>query len=374
MATSYYEDLLEKTLMDESRMSVLHVRPSKTLAEEQRQAEAERLRRIRDSWTPEELQRTLDLNRELARWQQTPDTPEQLATLPRLTRSELSADIRPSTLRAERIGEALVLRHSLQTNGIVHLSLYFRMTDLTEEELFDLSLLTMLLSELPTRNSSVNSLQRRMKRYTGRFGANATVLRRVDELGLAAPCLRFNCSALEENLDEAVDLMAEIQTETDLTQADKVREILLQEDDLARHTLTQSGDSYALSRANAHYSAPAAVSEYLHGIENVRALHALTEDFDSLYPAHLERMQRMLREGLCRSRLVLSVNAVHLEKVDAEAIAKRFPAGTPVPEYRHYRLDAPVKEGIRVPSAVNYVAMAGRPANAAARRRWCWPA
>ena len=83
----------------------------------------------------EEKAAILELNEKLHAWQQTADSPEQLATLPVLDLSEVSPD--PMLLHTEEteMDGATVLYHKAATNGIVHLNYYFRLTDCSLEEL-----------------------------------------------------------------------------------------------------------------------------------------------------------------------------------------------------------------------------------------------
>ena len=87
-----FEKLLHDLLVKEDDLVVLHTLPSTTLGEELRAEEAAKLEAISAKWTAEEKAAILDMNEKLHAWQQTGDTPEQLATLPVLDLSEVSLD------------------------------------------------------------------------------------------------------------------------------------------------------------------------------------------------------------------------------------------------------------------------------------------
>ena len=130
-----FEKLLYELLVKEDDMVVLHTLPSTTLGEELRTEEAAKLASASAAWTEDEKAAILDMNEKLHAWQQTPDSPEQLATLPVLDLSEVSPD--PMLLHTEETEQdgATVLYHKAATNGIVHLNYYFRLTDCTLPEL-----------------------------------------------------------------------------------------------------------------------------------------------------------------------------------------------------------------------------------------------
>ena len=93
--SGYLEDLLRRMLLDESEGFMAVLCPDPELG---RRRAAEEKQRAKDYWaslTPAQRQ---DLKQELERvhtWQQTPDSPEALATIPMLTLADIQGDPRP---------------------------------------------------------------------------------------------------------------------------------------------------------------------------------------------------------------------------------------------------------------------------------------
>lgn len=63
-------------------MSIIRTVPSHTQGDELRAEETERLQAIQAAWTDADKEALRVQNEKLTAWQQTPDTAEQLATLP----------------------------------------------------------------------------------------------------------------------------------------------------------------------------------------------------------------------------------------------------------------------------------------------------
>ena len=87
--TGEYEKLLREILVDEDGRVILHMEPSTTLGEEIRQAEEKEVQDIYNSWSAEERERNQQDNVRLKEWQQTPDSPEAIASIPVLKLSEI---------------------------------------------------------------------------------------------------------------------------------------------------------------------------------------------------------------------------------------------------------------------------------------------
>ncbi len=351
-----FEKLLYDLLVKEDDMVVLHTLPSTTLGEELRAEEAAKLEAISAKWTEDDKAAVLKLNEELHAWQQTADSPEQLATLPVLDLSEVSPD--PMLLHTEEstVDGTTVLYHKAATNGIVHLNYYFRLTDCTLAELTALSGLNALLGKLPTKRHSAAELQQTIKLHLGRLNFSVENKEKAKCTDAATPVLRVICSVMADKIDLAKDLIHEILTETDFTQVEKIREIVLQQAEYARQYCIGGGHVLAINAAGSHYSASGAVSEALGGYSSVKHGLDLAADFDARIADHVALAESKLSAAVCKARLVLSVTAN--EPIDVAPILADYPAGTPVAPTANYVTDVPMKRGIRIPAQIGYGVLA----------------
>jgi len=351
-----FEKLLHDLLVKEDDLVVLHTLPSTTLGEELRAEEAAKLEAISAKWTAEDKAAVLELNEKLHAWQQTPDSPEQLATLPVLDLAEVSPD--PVLLHTEEsaVNGVTVLYHQAATNGIVHLNYYFNLSDCTLEELTALKGLDSLLGKLPTKQHSAAQLQQIVKTHLGRLNFSIEVMSKEHRSDVCTPVLRVNCSAMADKVALAKDLIHEILTETDLTQTERIREIVLQQAEHAKQYCIGAGHVLAMTSAGAHYSASGAVNEVLRGYSSVKACIDLAANFDERIAGYVALAQSKLAAAVCRARLVLSVTAN--EKADVAPILADYPAGEAVAPFAAYQTNVPVKRGIRIPAQIGYASLA----------------
>ena len=85
----FFEELLKEFILDEEHLARIIAVPSETLLAEKAEKEKARLHAAKESWG-DSLKDYIALNAKLDEWQQTPDTPEAIASLPRLFLSDLS--------------------------------------------------------------------------------------------------------------------------------------------------------------------------------------------------------------------------------------------------------------------------------------------
>ena len=351
-----FEKLLYELLVKEDDMVVLHTLPSTTLGEELRAEEAAKLADIASRWTAEDKAAILDMNEKLHAWQQTPDSPEQLATLPILDLSEISPD--PVLLHTEEteLDGVTVLYHKAATNGIVHLNLYFNLSDCTLNELCEMNSLSSLLGKLPTAKYSAVELQQAVKTHLGRLNFSLETKEKIGCPERCTPVLRVNCSVMADQLDVARDLICEILTATDFSDTSRIREIALQADEQAKQMCIMGGHVLAMMAAQAHYSASSAVSEVLRGYTGMKWLHDLVANFDEKIGAHLALIKAKLAAAACRARLTLSVTAN--TEAEVSTLIAALPAGEACPSDAAYTIDLPMKQGIRIPAQIGYGVLA----------------
>ena len=351
-----FEQLLNDLLVKEDDMVVLHTLPSTTLGEEMRAEEAAKLAASSAAWTEEEKAAVLKMNEELHAWQQTPDSPEQLATLPVLDLAEVSPD--PMLLHTEetQIDGTTVLYHRAATSGIVHLNYYFRLTDCSLPELTALKGAGLLLGKLPTKKHSAAELQQIVKLHLGRLNFSVECKEKADCRDAATPVLRVNCSVMADKVALAKDLIHEILSETDFTQVEKIREMALQMAEEARQFCIGGGHVLALKAALSHYSASGAAEEALQGYTSVKACLDLAANFDDRIADYVALAQSKLAAAVCKARLVLSVTAN--EPIDVAPILADYPAGTAVAPTAAYTTDVPMKRGVKIPAQIGYGVLA----------------
>ena len=350
-----FEPLLEEMLLDETGLCKLRVLPSESYGADLREAEMTRLEKEKASFTAKQLNEISDQFAQFSQWQQTPDAPEQLSTLPVLSLSEISVEPVFCETAEETVSGVTLLRHKVASNGIVHLSAYFRLTDRSLAHLTSLSLLGNLLGNLPTAAHSAAELQNEIKTWLGSLSFGIEIFSKTGERKVCTPMLTVRCSVLKENLPKAEELILEILTSTDFHQGDRIKEILLQAEMEQQQMGMMNGHSLAVSAAQAHFSAAAAAQEATSGITYIRFLHQLSKDFEAELPAFIQLLEDTLPHIICRSRMTLSLTEE--SRSDLTAFVSRFPEGESVSDTAAYETALPKKLGIRIPAQVSYASV-----------------
>lgn len=359
LAEKQFEQLLLELLVEEDGTAVLYSLPSHTRGEEMRQEEAARLEAVCGKWTAEQLEANRALNRSLQTWQQTPDTTEQLATLPVLPISEVSEEPSWTETEISKPEGMTVLYHPVPCSGIVHLTLAFAMTNYSEEELTLLSHCSSLFGKLATAEHAALELQQVLKNKLGRLNISVDVSAKKDVSDVCTPMLTVRCSVLEEKLPEAYDLIMEVLQTTDFTQKEKIREILLQINEQLKQMGVMAGHALGMTAVMSQYSARGAASSAIGGFPLIRRTAKLVKEYDEAFGAFSGLLQKLQKETVCRERLIFaSVSAA--KPHDISALLKRLPSGTAVPETATYASALPERMGYQIPAQIGFAVQGWR--------------
>ncbi|MBR3643347.1 MAG: hypothetical protein IKN57_07560, partial [Parasporobacterium sp.] len=352
-----FDRLFETIFSENDNLCILHTLPSKTLGEEMRMEENARLKALQEKWTKEDLDNIIRLNKRLSQWQQTPDSPEQLSSLPVLSLSEVNDAPEITATEFYDINGVKLLYHPVPCNGIVYIANYFSMADYSLPELAKLSLIGSLYGNLPTKSHpDTLLLQQEIKAWLGSFSTQVQVVAKQGQQDTCTPYFVAACSVLEENLGKAKTLIHEILTETDFTAAESIRSIVLQENEADKLSAISSGHSLAASCALSHYSSKGAVLEALNGYTANQLLKDFAEHFEERLPEFTGLMEHFQNNSICQSRLTASVTASSLP--DLSGLISSYPEGKPCREDASYKSLQPKNLAIRIPAQIGFATKA----------------
>ena len=331
---------------------ILRLHPSKTLGDRKRREEEARLHRITDAWSEAERKRNDALLASLRSWQETPDSPEALATLPMLRKED--ADVPPAwteTVESQVEGVRL-LTHRIPCGGIIHLRVMFPLSNLPAEEILRTNLLCTLMGKIPTEHYDALSLQQEIKRTIGRLGFLVSCRSHPTDPSLCAPALVAFASVLPEHLDSAEKLLAEILLRSDWAAEEKIMEIVHQTDMAIRQRAVSAGHYIGVRNVLSHYSAEYALKNTLEGDEAIRYIHDFAKDPEPHLADLRHTAAHLLKDNLGRANALLSLTAE--EPIDWTPFLTSLPEGKTVPEFGAWTHKAPLRRGYRIPAQIGY--------------------
>ncbi len=347
-----FSRLAADMLLNTENRAVLHTVPSRTVGAEKRRKEAERLAGILSAWSEDERRANTGKTEKLLAWQMSPDSPEMLKKLPMLKKEDAYTPPRWIDTEQTETEGVRVWTHCLPCNGVVHIRLYFRLTDCTLNELTRLSGLAGLLGRMPTEAHDAFSLQQDIRRYTGSLGFAIVTQSQVEQDETCTPFLVGYTSALKENAGKAQELLLEILTSSKFDDEKRILEMIQQVEMGIRQRIASAGHAIGVKKVLSHFSAENAVRNALEGDEFIRYIHGFAANPGQYMQEFRATLTDALRRSVCRKRMLVSVTAD--ERVDVTPMICGFREGTAVPEKAAYASDSPYAIGYRIPAQTGY--------------------
>ena len=163
----YFERLLSDLLGSSGDLCTLYVLPSLTKGEDDARRESERLAAATAAWDADQRSEAYAAFRRMQQWQRSEDSAQALMSLPHLRLEDVPQTVTPVQTQPGEVNGVRTLHVSGDTNGIVYLNLYFDVSDLTDEELCMLNVLSTCFGELRTETCPADVLQNRVKALLG---------------------------------------------------------------------------------------------------------------------------------------------------------------------------------------------------------------
>lgn len=356
----YFEQLIKEVLLENPHYARISLQPSKTLGEEKRIRERERLQTIKEQWSEEERQKVVGEFQHLREVQGTPDSSEQLAALPMLSLSDISEEVEEVSQVVTEVEGNQVLLQRLETEGITHITYYFSLEDQTLEELSKISFLRMLLGQTETKHYRALELQAELEGRLGRFRPSVDVFAKWGQTDECRPYLVINVSVLDEKIEEAVEIIEEVLTGSSFCDRQYIRNRIRQLRMSMEQHILMAGNSYAMRRIAAGFSARGMVQEAFQGIQMLRWVQKMDDHFEQEGEKLLQDLEQLCRRVLVKERAVLSVTG-NTSNLWLTRLIQLLPDGpNQKGEVVRYPAVASGKMGIQIPAEIGF---AGKGAN-----------
>ena len=349
----YFEELITKLLLENPHSAKVILRPSYTAGETRRAAEQARLQRETAAWSEEDRAAVAACQEKLLAWQNSEDTPENLATIPQLALEDIPAQ--PEQIPTEEmvVAGVPVIVHPLSTGGIVYVSMYFDAESCTEEDLSCLSFACKLLGEVDTKHHSAEQIINKTRLLCGNLGASVASYPIAGGEAAVKLCVSF--STLQSRVEEAVALVAEILNESVFAE-NAAREILRQNKMRAFQRIVMGGNATGMGRIAAQSLASGVADECTGGINYYQWLKNQDENWN--FEVLGQAMTTLLQKLVNKDAMTISLTGTQQVQAVAEQIIAALPAVAKQPAVQLQPWGVR-KEGVLIPADVAFAVAGG---------------
>ena len=358
----YFEELIQKYLLQNPHSSVVVLEPVKELNAQKEKKLKEELRRYLNTLSEIEKGEVIRQEEKLREFQETPDQKEDLERIPLLRREDMKKEPSPILNEEKVIQNNKVLFHDVFTNEIAYIRLMFSLKDISAELLPYVGILKGLLGLTDTEHYGYAQLYNEINQKTGGITVVSNVYQDVTKENVCEAALEVKCKVLYSNIKDAVSLLREILFHTTFEDKKRLYEILAEGKSRMQAQMTGAGHSVAANRAMSYFSAYALINEQLSGIPFYRFVENCEEHFDEQADTILSNMKKLCKILFRKGNLMIDFTGTkegyeELESTIGEFLAELYEEEpkeegfVPVPEKKN--------EGFITAAQIQYVALAG---------------
>ena len=363
--TGYFEELIQKYLLDNTHGSIVIIRPEKGRTARMDRELAERLKEYKESLSEEEVKELVKATKELEAYQEEESSQEQLEKIPVLSRADISREIAPVFNDEIDADGVKVIHHNVETNGIGYVSLMFDLSGIEEELLPYTGILQSVLGIIDTTNYEYGELFNEINVNTGGIGTSLelyTDVTRVKEKEFRAT-FEIRGKALYPKMNVLFSMMREILMESRLEDEKRLKEILAMLKSRLQMSFLSSGHTTAVLRALSYTSPVAKFKDDTDGIGLYEKVKEIEEDFDGCKEELIRSLKEIARRIFRVDNMMMSYTSSReglAPALDALAAVKgSLNAGGEADHTACVIHCTKRNEGFKTSSKVQYVARCG---------------
>lgn len=324
---------------------------------------AEKMADLKKSLTEEERSSLVKEADELEQLQNTPNTPEALATLPQLTVSDLPSKPKHIPTTVEELGGGIdVLRNDVFANGVNYFHLAINLEGLDPELYPYLPLYASCVQKMGAAGMDYAQMAERVAACTGGVGFGTECGSHAVDPDLLMRRARFSFKTQDDKIDDALSVVRDKLFELDFSDDKRFREVLVQEKASYRSRIAHMGRELATRHAARGINAVGNVNELLSGLPQVRLIQKLADEYDQCRDATVSKLERIRGFLHQRERLTASFTGTasvydKVTKTLSDWAGQMRTAGITDNALPFKSWNEPRREGLAAPMQVAYCAL-----------------
>jgi Zn-dependent M16 (insulinase) family peptidase len=327
----YFESLIQKYFLDNPHRALVMLEPQEDFLPKQSAQLAETLAETEQKLSEADKANIVEKSSILEKIQSEGDSPSALATIPHLSRRDLSAEPEIIPRSLEDLQGIPALCHDLYTNSISYIDLAFPLDILPPEDYFWLPFFARAVISVGLPGMDYAEVSSLLARNVGGFTA-------ILHTGSAAPVspkeqtnvlnglsgrdwLIYRLKCLDAQTAPSLDIIQRLIHSADFSDTRRIRDLVLEMKNDIRSGFTPNGSGFASCRAGRDASPSSKTKEIWNGISQLEFAHRLATLDTAQTAAKLQSLRDSIAAGGLIANLTGSAAAL---KSNGALISQKF--------------------------------------------------
>ncbi|KGN01527.1 peptidase M16 [Clostridium novyi A str. 4570] len=317
LTSKYFEELIEKHLINTKHGSLLVLNPKAGLAEAKDEELRKKLSEYKASLSDKELEELVNETKALKERQMSGEKKEDLEKIPLLSLEDIDKKAEEFSLEEKSIEDNKVLFQPMFTNKIAYIKLIFDTKTIKEELIPYLSLLAGVLGKIDTDKYTYGDLSNEVNIYTGGISYAPVTFVQNNTKDEFKPKFVVKSKAIVDKVPKLFEIIEEILLNTKFDK-NRLKEIIREMKSRLDMAMFDSGHIVAVNRLLSYFSNISQYEEKISGLEFYKFIEDIEENFDSKYEEIIENLKEVQKTVFNRNNLILNfaVEEENYEKVE----------------------------------------------------------
>lgn len=277
----YFEDLIQKYLLDNTHSTMLLLEPKKGLSSIKDDELKAKLLKYKNSLSKEEILQIVKNTADLKAYQDAPDDPQKLRLIPLLERKDMKKEADPVKNELRDAAGTKILFHDIFTNGIGYITFVFDIKSVPKELFPYLGIFKTVLGLVDTKNYGYGELNNEINIRTGGISGSVSTYFNAKQTDNYRETLEISVKVLKSNIKDGFELVHEILMNSIYSDTKRIKAILDEKKSHMQASLESAGHQAAALRAESYFSKTAALNETVNGIECYSLVQKLCSSYDA---------------------------------------------------------------------------------------------
>ncbi|MFK8067398.1 MAG: insulinase family protein [Gammaproteobacteria bacterium] len=272
----FIKTLIREKLLDNPHRIRMMMIPDTELSAKKEAEEKQRLAVQKSTLSESEKQQIIKLAEQLEARQNAEDNPE---VLPKVGLEDVPTDYPIPSGKTSNVSNYKTSWYDEPTNGLVYENIILPLPAMTEAETAALSLYADCISELGAGDQDYLQMQARQSSVSSGVHASLSIRGSIEDAQTINSFFRMSVSGLNRNHQEFAKVMYDHFSNPRFDETDRLKEIIAQYRASREASITNSGQSFAMSVASSGLSPSAKLGHQWTGLRGIKNLIELDEAF-----------------------------------------------------------------------------------------------
>lgn len=354
----YFESLIDRYLLNNPHQSILVTVPEPDLAKKQDEKVKNELSELIASLSSDQKQDLARKTQTLKEIQETPDSPEALATLPTLDLDDIQRESERFPIEIKNKQSPAILFHDLFTNDIAYTGIGFNTRAVPMDKIQYLPLFGRMILGMGTNRRDYVAMSQRIGIRSGGIRAWHYATAETANRHSVLSYVFFNGKALMGKVGDLFDIFNEVFIDFNFDNHKRLVEIIRSAKADMEDSIVPSGNHYVMSRLQSYQSRLGRYNEITDGIIYYKFLEDLLARAEEDPGEVAQRFKKVAGLIFTRQHLLVNITLEEKDYPKVETLVQSLTDNLSDQELAEAELDiepVPGNEGFLTSSTVQYV-------------------